>query len=54
MYSQDVQRCTNVSSGANPDYWDVTYNFRGVEHRVQLSTPPGRTIAVNGNGEPRG
>jgi uncharacterized protein YcfJ len=54
VYSQDVQRCTNVSSSANPDYWDVTYNFHGVEHRVQLSTPPGRTIAVNGNGEPRG
>jgi uncharacterized protein YcfJ len=54
VYSQDVQRCTNVSSSANPDYWDVTYNFRGVEHRVQLSAPPGRTIAVNGNGEPRG
>jgi uncharacterized protein YcfJ len=53
-YDRDVQRCTNVSSNANPDYWDVTYNFRGIEHRVQLSAPPGPTIAVNENGEPRG
>jgi len=54
VYSQDVQRCANVSSGMRPEYYDVTYNFNGTEHRVQLSTPPGPTIAVNGNGEPRG
>ena len=53
-YSQDVQRCANVSSGVRPEYYDVTYNFNGIEHRVQMSTPPGQTIAVNGNGEPRG
>ena len=53
-YSQDVQRCTNVSSNANPDYYEVTYNFNGVEHRVQMASPPGPTIGVNGNGEPRG
>ena len=52
-YSQDVQRCENVPTGAQPDYWDVTYEFRGVEHRAQLSAPPGRTITVNQNGEPR-
>jgi uncharacterized protein YcfJ len=54
VYSQDVQRCTNVSSNARPAYYDVTYNFNGIEHRVQLSAPPGPTIAVNSNGEPRG
>jgi uncharacterized protein YcfJ len=54
VYDRDVQRCENVSSSAQPDYWDVTYNFRGIEHRVQLSAPPGPTIAVNANGEPRG
>jgi hypothetical protein len=32
----------------------VTYDFRGEEHRVQLTTPPGRTISVNNRGEPRG
>jgi hypothetical protein len=31
----------------------VTYNFRGYEHRVQTTTPPGPTILVNENGEPR-
>jgi len=52
VYSQDVQRCANVSQ-AQPDYWDVTYNFRGQEHRVQMSQPPGPTITVNRGGEPR-
>ena len=52
-YSQDVQRCENAPTGAQPDYWDVTYEFRGVEHHAQLSAPPGRTITVNENGEPR-
>src|SRR5438034_11647853 len=42
------------AQGARPDYWDVTYNFRVIEHRAQLSAPPGRTITANGNGEPRG
>ena len=53
-YSQDVQRCQTVASQGPPDYWDVGYNFQGLEHRVQLSAPPGPTITVNGNGEPRG
>ena len=51
-YDRDVQRCSNVSS-TTPAYWDVTYDYRGREHRVQMSTPPGNTIAVNRNGEPR-
>jgi len=54
VYSQDVQRCTTVQSSARADYWDVTYDFRGYQHRAQLSAPPGPTITVNGNGEPRG
>ena len=28
VYSQDVERCTNVT-GARPDYWDVTYELPG-------------------------
>jgi uncharacterized protein YcfJ len=52
-YSQDVQRCTSVSGYDRPDYWDVTYEFRGQQHRVQMSAPPGPTIAVNRDGEPR-
>ena len=51
-YTQDVQRCANVSA-APVDSWDVTYNFRGYDHRVQTTSPPGRTIPVNGQGEPR-
>ncbi len=50
---RDVQRCQEVASGP-PEYWDVTYTFRGVQHRVQMRNPPGDTITVNGNGEPRG
>jgi uncharacterized protein YcfJ len=50
--TQDVQRCTQAGNG-QPEYWDVTYSFRGVGHRVQMTSQPGRTILVNGNGEPR-
>lgn len=50
--TRDVQRCDNVSN-AQPDYWDVTYNWRGVEHRLQMTSAPGPTLTVNGNGEPR-
>lgn len=53
VVSQDVQRCEQVASNARPDYYDVTYNFRGQPHRVQMTTPPGATILVNANGEPR-
>lgn len=52
-YGRDVQRCRTVDNAARPDYWDVTYVFRGVEHRIQMSAPPGPTITVNGRGEPR-
>jgi uncharacterized protein YcfJ len=52
--SRDVQRCDYVPSNAQPDYWDVTYDFRGMEHHVQMTSPPGRTITVNRDGEPRG
>ena len=50
---RDVQRCTQQVSGT-PQYYDVTYNFRGAEHRAQMTTPPGRTITVNQDGVPRG
>ena len=51
--TQDVQRCENVPSQAQPQFWDVTYEFRGQEHRVQMTSPPGQTVTVNGQGEPR-
>jgi uncharacterized protein YcfJ len=50
---QDVQRCAEVQGQARPDHWDVTYNFRGLEHRVQTTFAPGTTITVNWQGEPR-
>ena len=50
---QDVRRCETTQS-STPAYWDVTYNYRGIEHRIQMSTQPGATISVNANGEPRG
>ncbi|HSV35207.1 MAG TPA: beta/gamma crystallin-related protein [Ramlibacter sp.] len=50
--SRDVQRCDKAVSGT-PAYWDVTYNFRGRDHQLQMSAAPGTTIAVNRDGEPR-
>ena len=52
VVGRDVQRCETTQS-TTPAYWDVTYNYRGLEHRVQMSAPPGDTIAVNASGEPR-
>ena len=50
---REVRRCENIVSNAPPAYWDVSYDYRGTQHHVQMSAPPGRTIFVNGNGEPR-
>jgi uncharacterized protein YcfJ len=51
--TRDMQRCENVPGQAQADYWDVTYSFRGEEHRVQMTTQPGPTVTVNERGEPR-
>ena len=53
VYTQNVQRCEYVPASARADYWDVTYVFAGYEHRAQLTAPPGSTIMVNAQGEPR-
>lgn len=50
--TQDVRRCENVPS-SRPDYYDVTYVYRGTTHRVQMANDPGNSILVNRNGEPR-
>lgn len=50
--TRDVQKCASVPS-TTPTYWDVTYNFRGQDHRVQMTTQPGATVTVNAQGEPR-
>ncbi len=49
---RDVRRCESVPSTV-PTYWDVSYRFRGIDHQMQLTSQPGRTVTVNGNGEPR-
>jgi uncharacterized protein YcfJ len=52
VVEHDVRRCETVANN-QPEYWDVSYQFRGVEHRMQMTAQPGRTVLVNGNGEPR-
>jgi uncharacterized protein YcfJ len=51
--AQDVRRCDGNPAQATPAFWDVTYEFRGQQHRMQMATAPGRTVVVNANGEPR-
>jgi uncharacterized protein YcfJ len=51
--TQNVQRCATVPAQGRPDYWDVAYHFRGVQHHMQTSTQPGPTVLVNDKGEPR-
>ena len=50
--NRNVPRCQGAARG-KPAYWNVTYSYEGIEHQVQLSEAPGRTIAVNRTGEPR-
>ncbi len=52
-HTQDVRRCEQPVGEVRPDYWDVTYVFRGQEHRIQMAAPPGPTVTVNSEGEPR-
>lgn len=51
--TREVQRCTVRHSDAPPAFWDVSYHFRGVDHRVQMTAAPGTSITVNARGEPR-
>lgn len=51
-FTPDVQRCKEVAS-RTPEYWDVTYTFRGREHRMQTASRPGSIVQVNERGEPR-
>jgi uncharacterized protein YcfJ len=53
VVAQNVRRCDNNPVQATPSFWDVTYEFRGRQHRVQMASAPGRTIVVNASGEPR-
>jgi len=53
LHAQDVQRCSDVQPDARPAWWEVSYRFRGVLHHARLSAPPGRTITVGEDGQPR-
>jgi uncharacterized protein YcfJ len=53
VQTRDVQRCENSQSQSRPAYWDVTYTFRGQAHQMQMTAPPGATVTVNAQGEPR-
>ena len=48
------ERCENVPTSGRVNHYEVTYNFRGNDHFIQTTVPPGPTIAVNEYGEPRG
>lgn len=51
-HSRDIRRCDTVGGG-QVAYYDVGYTFRGQDHYIQMSYPPGPTIRVNARGEPR-
>ena len=51
--TQDIRRCETVPNQAVPRFWDVGYTFRGQAYQVQMTTRPGSTVTVNGQGEPR-
>ena len=51
--TREVQRCAPTAASGRPAYWDVTYRFRGQDHRIQMRRPPGETVTVNRQGEPR-
>jgi len=51
--TREVQRCANVSDTGPVDHYEVSYSFRGQTHQIQTISPPGATVTVNRQGEPR-
>ena len=51
--SQDMRRCEVSQNNNRPQYWEVSYVFRNQPHRMQMTSPPGNTVTVNAQGEPR-
>lgn len=51
--AQEVRHCDSNPVQAVPAYWDVTYDYAGQQHRMQMASAPGRTVTVNAHGEPR-
>lgn len=56
-YDEDrdgVRRCSDQQQfRQRPAYWNVSYEFRGQPHQIQMDHAPGDTITVNRRGEPR-
>jgi uncharacterized protein YcfJ len=52
VVTRNVKKCVNEPN-ATPAYWDVTYEFRGRQHHVQMLNQPGPVLTVNRMGEPR-
>jgi uncharacterized protein YcfJ len=52
LVTRNVKKCVNEPN-TTPAYWDVTYEFRGRQHHVQMLNQPGRYLTVNRMGEPR-
>lgn len=48
--TQDLRRCDVLPSQTRPEYWEITYVFRGHEYRTQVSSQPGHTIIVDERG----
>jgi len=44
---RDRSGCEDTPRQGRLEYWDVTCNFRSLEHRMQMTNPPGRTVTVN-------
>ena len=52
VVTRNVKKCMNEPQ-TTPAYWDVTYEFRGRQHHVQMLNQPGPVLTVNRMGEPR-
>ena len=55
FWVRQAEAATELTGDAaeRPDNAVEANEFRGRLHHVQLSTPPGATVTVNANGEPR-
>lgn len=51
--TRDIERCADNAGRQQTEFWDVSYRFRGIEHNIQMTSPPGATLTVNQRGEPR-
>lgn len=49
-WTKDLRRCDVLPNQARPEYWEISYVFRGQEYRTQVSSQPGHTIAVDERG----